>query len=287
MITRAFHDTAVSDMHNLLTSVDNPNVVDFDEKIQLDSIKVNTQLWYQDNHLLAFAFVDPYNNLCFEVDSKYPLETCFSDIVAWGVACMQKRNADSGKQETLDASCFAINKTRVNLLREFGFELDTIRSFSYERDLAKPITNTLLPTGFTFSHIKGEHQVEQLVTLHRAAFRTQYMTVEERLAIMRTSNYEMTLDLLVLAPNGSFAAYCTCEVENEDKGSTDPIAVHPSYQAKGIGKAILTKGLEALKAKHISKVYLGTSSRNTAMMQLAESVGFRVVSEKLWFAKVV
>jgi hypothetical protein len=45
---------------------------------------------------------------------------------------------------------------------------------------------------------------------HRAAFGTEYLTVEERLATMREPEYDPELDLLAVAPDGRLAAYCMC-----------------------------------------------------------------------------
>jgi hypothetical protein len=47
----------------------------------------------------------------------------------------------------------------------------------------------------------------------------------------------------------------------------------------------LLTGLGRLKGRGMETAVLGTSSENIAMQQVATSVGFRVHTSKLWFAK--
>ncbi|MCA9975702.1 MAG: GNAT family N-acetyltransferase, partial [Anaerolineales bacterium] len=133
-----------------------------------------------------------------------------------------------------------------------------------------------------------------LAALHRAAFDTETMTVEERLATMHLPEYEAELDLVVIAPDGRFAAYCTCSISAEEnartgrnEGYTDPVATHPAFQRQGLARALLLTGLRMLQQRGVETAVLGTSSQNIAMQHVAASVGFQVQSTKLWFAKQV
>lgn len=131
--------------------------------------------------------------------------------------------------------------------------------------------------------------MEQLVTLHRAAFGTDNMTIEYRLAMMDTPQYVREMDLVAVAPHDELTAFCVCGFDDPDKsiGYTDPIGTHPSYQRMGLGKALVSVGLIALKNAGANTVRLGTSSENIAMQKLASELGFICVSEKLWFSKPV
>jgi len=135
--------------------------------------------------------------------------------------------------------------------------------------------------------VKGEHEVDDLVALHRATFGTDNMTVEERLAIMRAPQYVPELDLVTVAPNGDLSAFCICGFDEEKVGYTDPIGTHPRYQKIGLGKAIVTAGLRALQECGATVAELGTSSINLPMQKLAERTGFVCIAESLWFSKEV
>ena len=145
--------------------------------------------------------------------------------------------------------------------------------------------------GFSLRCVEGEHEVESLVSLHRAAFGTENMTVEQRLAIMHGPQYEREMDLVAVAPNGELAAFCICgfdeQIDAAKTGYIGSLGTFPDYQKCGLGKAMVTAGLHRLRNRGASTVELGTSSKNIPMQRLAESLGFIGVSEKLWFSKKV
>ena len=103
------------------------------------------------------------------------------------------------------------------------------------------------------------------------------------------------LDLVAVAPNGDLAAFCVCQIFPDDtpraggkkEGWTDPLGTHPAYQRRGLAKALILTGMQLLKDRGIDTALLGTSSTNIAMQRTAESLGFRHVSNTLWYSKIV
>jgi len=61
--------------------------------------------------------------------------------------------------------------------------------------------------------------------------------------------------------------------------------VRPEYQRNGLAKTILQTGMKMLFDRGAKTVSLGASSENIPMQRLAESAGFRLSSEKIWFRK--
>ncbi len=270
---------------------DSPSAVDLRELLALPAVQDNTRLWFDAaRRLVGFAIVDHYNNLLFEF-SDPGIE---AEIVDWGVQCIRRAMQVTGEALTLDASCSADNTDRLALLERHGFIQETQYSVHMTRSLHAPIPAPQLPPGFSIRHVTGEHEVEALVALHRAAFGTENMTVEERLAMMRVPDYEPELDLVVVAPDGRLAAYSMVSISQEenactgrDEGYTDPVATHPDFQQRGLAKALLLTGLRELQQRGMDAALLGTSSENVAMQRTAESVGFHVQSTTLWFSKPV
>lgn len=264
-------------------------VIDFEEQAQLASVRQSIRLWLDGAGLVAIAWVDDYNNLVFDLHPRGDSPQLEREIVAWGLAIMRKRNAKMGETNTLDASCQAANLARIALLERSGFQRDEVRSLHYARSLEDQLPECPLPPGFDLRAARGEGEVDALVALHRAAFGTENMTVEERLAIMRAPNYVPDLDLLVTAPDGELCAFCICGIDEPggEVGYTDPIGVHPGYQGRGLGKAVVGAGLRLLRERGVKRVEVGTSSQNQAMQRLAGSMGFGLVSESVWFSKEV
>lgn len=270
----------------------NPNLVDMQELLDMPTMQAQTRLWEDAaGRLLGFALVDPYHNLIFEV--RPDAAALVPDMVAWGEACIRREMAETGEEFTLDASCRAADATRIGWLESHGFVAQTMRSLHLLRPLDEPIPDPHLPAGFTLRPTT-EAEAEAHVALHRAAFGTDNMTLEQRLATLRLPEYDPALDLVVVAPDGTLAAYCTCSISAEENalsgradGYTDPVATHPAYQRRGLARALLLTGMRLLRDRGMTCAVMGTSSENIAMQKTAESVGFRVVSENLWFAKAV
>lgn len=274
---------------------DSPNVVDLRELLSRSTIQANTCLWEDaDGQLVGFAFVDAYNNLRLEIASQATSGEIESQMVAWGVECVRRAWREYGEPVTLDASCCDDDTERIALLERHGFVLQPLRTLHMIRLLDEPIPAPQLPEGFVVRHVAGEHEVELLVALHRAAFGTENLTVEDRLSWMRVPEYDPELDLVAVAPNGTFAAYCMCSISEEEnaltgryEGYTDPVATHPAFQRRGLARALLLTGCRLLKQRGVETAVLGTSSENVALQRVAKSVGFRVQSAKLWFEKQV
>ncbi|MHC1741367.1 MAG: GNAT family N-acetyltransferase [Anaerolineaceae bacterium] len=281
----------VDSLRHLLESLSSKStIVDFEEKIQMAGVRSTCRIWREGNLIIGFAFVDDFNNLWFDMpEAISPIDALMTEMIEWGVLCMQERNSNQGTEHTLDFSCKLEDTDRIRVLSQNGFIQEAVRSMHYSRSLSSPILEAPLPPGYSIRCVHGNSEVEQLVALHRAAFGTNNMTVEERLAIMSSPLYVPDLDLVVVSPNNELAAFCICGFDDPAKtiGYTDPIGTHPLFQKMGLSKALISSGLLSLKNRGAKTARLGTSSTNIAMQKLAETAGFSCVSETLWFSKVV
>jgi GNAT superfamily N-acetyltransferase len=272
-------------LRDLIARLPATSLVDFDEQIQLASVRSTVRVWRDEQQVVGFAYVDDYDNLWFETLPEHPLLDELEDqVIAWGVACINVRNAHA-----LDCSCSADDAHRIQLLERRGFERQSVRTLRYSRPLSAPVAAYPLPQGFSMRSVQGESEVERLVALHRAAFGTQHMTAEQRLAMMRAPGYIPELDLVAVAPGGELAAFCVCGFADSERkiGYTDPIGTHPRYQRLGLAKALVSAGLIGLRKAGVQAAELGTSSENGTLQKLAAALGFVCSAEKVWFSKVV
>lgn len=272
---------------------DYPGIIDLHEAMAMENIRKQTRLWFATQHqLAAFAYVDHYNNLWFELDQRSFSPTLEQEIVDWGVKCIRQLAQTPEEPLTLDASCRIENSVRLAFFERHGFVRQEEQSIQMVRSLAGTIPDPQIPAGFSIRHIQGEQEVEQLVALHRAAFGTDNMTIEERLAMMHVPDYDPELDLLAIAPDGRLAALCVCAIYQEENrrsgkkvGYTDPIATHPEFMRQGLALALLHTGLHMLRQRGMDTARLGTSSENIAMQGVAQAAGFQIESSTLWFSK--
>jgi len=271
------------------------DLADVRELLSLAPVQATTRLWLDASGRPAgYGLVDHYRNLHWTFAQPADLAAVEDDLVAWGADCIRQIPAEPGEVLTLDASASEDDPDRIAFLRRHGFVQQPVLSLYLERPLNEPIAAPMLPSGFTIRPLDGAREVEAAVALHRAAFGTAYMTVEERRAMMSGPDYDPALDLVAVAPDGRLAAYCLCGIDAEESaranqtiGYTDPVATHPDFQRRGLARALLLAGCALLQARGATLVRLGTSSENLGMQAAAESVGFQRTAARLWFARPI
>lgn len=265
---------------------DYPGKVDLEENLASATTRANMRLWFDDGQPIAWAYVDEYNNLSWELDDQY-VEMIGTKIVEWGEFCVRRKLAN-GDTATLDTNCREDYTERISFLDRHGFEPTQGFNVSMTRQLTEPIPEPQLLQGFVIRPIAGIHEAESVAAMHRVAFGTDYMTTENRLVIMKTSGYDPSLDLVVVAPDGTIAGNCICSMNStENRGNTDPISIHPRFQRMGLARALLLTGLRLIKERGMKSAHLGTSGDNLAMQKTAEAVGFTIEYKTIWFSKKV
>ncbi len=257
------------------------------------------QLWENtdntDDILLALGIVDTaFCNLYFYVHPEEQGSTLESDIIVWALEQMQMIGRQQHKQMTLDTSCRENDVRKMALLEQQGFTCQQEQTLRMQRSLAELVPAPQHPVGFMVRQLQREQEVVEYVALHREAFGTSHMTVEHCLAMMNNPDYRPELDVVAVAPDGSFAAFCVCTINREvnaqsgqNEGEIGIIGTRPAYRNMGLGRVMLLVGLQRLKDCGISTATLGTTSSNAHAIRLYESVGFRVASKFLWFSKAV
>ena len=269
-----------------------PSLVDLREMLGTAGLQANTALWDNSAGQLAGFSIFDHPNLIFEIAPE--ADDLGALLIAWGADRLWKAGFTSGEPLALDTSCSDSNIQRIKLLEQHNFERLAECGLHYARPLNGPIPEPPLPAGYTIRPLAGEQEVEAWVTLHRAAWGTENMTVEYRLSMMHMPGYDPALDLVAVAPDGSLTAYCVCYISHEENtlngridGYTDPIATHPAHQRRGLARALVLTGLNLLQQRGVETVHTGTGSDNRAMQQLAESVRFQLTSRTLWFSKSI
>ncbi len=274
---------------------DYPTPLDLRELLALPEMQIATRLWFSDaGDLVAFALVDTVNNLLFELNPNAYTVEIEDQLVTWGMDCVSRNPFPDLFSPHLDATCKMDNVVRKAFLERHGFERSPGGSLTMVRSLDDPIPVARLPYGFIIRPMAGEQEVEAYVALHQAAFGTRNMTKAYRLAIMQTPDYLPELDLVAVAPDGSLAALCVCQMASDENGPegvsigrTDPVGTHPAYRRRGLAKALLLTGLSLLKERGATQAELTTTGDNLPMIRAAGEAGFTISSSILWFSKPV
>jgi ribosomal protein S18 acetylase RimI-like enzyme len=115
------------------------------------------------------------------------------------------------------------------------------------RSLAAPVEVSPLPDGYTLRHV-GPGDVKRRVEVHRAAFHPSKVTVPGYRVLQELPPYRADLDVVVEAPDGSFAAYALVWLDEENGiGELEPVGTHPAHQRLGLGKAVCLEACRRLR----------------------------------------
>ncbi len=93
---------------------------------------------------------------------------------------------------------------------------------------------------------------------------------------MRTPGFEIERELVVVAPDGRFAAFLVYWLDPASRsGLFEPVGCHREYQRRGLATALMVEGLRRMVAAGMRSAIVKHNSDNPAAAALYRSVGFR------------
>lgn len=256
-------------------------IENIDEQLYMTGVTESMTIWTtRSGKLAGLYFVDPYQNFWFQTSPEWKTDDFLTVALPLALAQARERFDSPG----LDA-CEPADSPRLEGLLHAGFVRTGLETLYYELDAGDWNCTFQIPDGFTLRPVKGMDEIPAVVKLMRSAHGDDQFSDDERQAMMECLSYIPDLDLVLVDEHGDLAANCVCEILEEGgikRGYTDPIVVRDDLKGRGLGKAILCAGISGLISLGMKQIRLGTSSENTAMQRLAEAVGFREISRKVW-----
>jgi mycothiol synthase len=141
-----------------------------------------------------------------------------------------------------------------------------------------------VPDGYTLRTLRGQDDIPNRVEVHRAAFAPSQLTVEKYEIAVRQEHYAFERDVVVEAPDGSFAAFALCWLDPASAlGYFEPVGVHPDHQRRGLGRVVMRHGLRLLRAAGARDAMVFSLRANAASEALYRSAGFdEIALHRLW-----
>ena len=203
----------------------------------------------------------------------YPWLVDVQDMEEWAAGVRQPPVTPHGGR-WLTTLANANDTDRLAALHRRGYERTGHHAILYARDLADPLPPPNLPAPHRIRHTI-EADVAARVAVHRAAWVGSSWTIERYAALRASPAYDETLDLVVEAEPGHFAACCICWADPISRsGSFEPVGTHPSFRGKGITRELIREGFRRLADKGLATAHTETPSFNTPAQGLYESSGF-------------
>ena len=141
------------------------------------------------------------------------------------------------------------------------------------RDLAQPPVQSPLPDGFRCRTVEADDLAER-VAIHRDVWAPSRVTESSFANVQDSWPYRASLDCVVEAPDGRFAAYCLIWPDDENRvGELEPVGVRDDFRRRGLGAAVCTFALRRLHEEGGRQAIVYCV--RDAACALYESIGFR------------
>jgi ribosomal protein S18 acetylase RimI-like enzyme len=142
------------------------------------------------------------------------------------------------------------------------------------RPLPKAPAPPPLPPGFGYRTVEPSDLAER-VAIHRDVWAPSRVTESSYAKVMAAWPYRASLDCVVEAPDGRFAAYCLVWPDDENRvGEFEPVGVREEFRRRGLGSAVCTFALQRLYEEGGREAIVYCESEPACA--LYRSLGFRV-----------
>jgi ribosomal protein S18 acetylase RimI-like enzyme len=210
-------------------------------------------------------------------------------LIEWAenavIALLQAESADSKEisTEVMDGDL-----ARISALKQRGFEPEAQPSMMFTmRLLDVPIAVPVLPEGFSIRPVAGEDEAALVAEAHSSAFHSN-RTPEDYLKIMRSPAFDIQHELVVVVPDGRFAAFTVVWFDPvSQSGLFEPVGCHADFQRMGLTRALMYEGMRRMVAQGMKTAAVVHETDNPASAGLYASVGFTPKYTITSFRKII
>jgi len=198
------------------------------------------------------------------------------EILEWIEKHCLERKKDPVKKQKLRIHTIDGNPARELLLAELGYQKGEIAGYLRLRPVDLPIPDADYPERYEIRSIAGKSDYNQLTTVIRLVFgHGEWFNAEVYEEITRCSFYKQDLDLVAVAPDGTFASFCTFRMDPISRiTDLEPMGTHPNHRRLGLAKALIFEGFKLAMKYNPTLFYIGGAANTLAANRLYDSVGF-------------
>jgi ribosomal protein S18 acetylase RimI-like enzyme len=247
----------------------------------------STHLWLYKGELVGVVLFEERDFYTIQIEPEY--EQMGLDLIPEMAAWAKRRAMNWLDAEGVSAIEIEID-LRDHAYREaftaIGYEATDEYMIIYDDlDLTQTLPESRIPDGFVLRNVSSDADLKKKYVVNSAAFNNFGLYEEDTFFTLREAPfYDQNLDL-VIEDAGVFAATCTAWYDAEhQRGYIEPLGVHPEYQRKGLGKAIVCDALQRLHAIGARRINM-VSTESARMFY--ESLGFREISRSYGYSKIL
>ena len=207
------------------------------------------------------------------------------EIIQWAEEERKKLKENSVEENTLNIVAIESDSKRISLLEKLGYINTGFVEYSRIRPLDLPIPDYDLPEGYEVKQLDMEIDFPKYQEVMISVFKyCKNMTEESARIFTKASFYNPELDIVVVAPDGSFAAFCTIRLDSEREiAEIEPVGTHPDHRRLGLAKAVILEGLERLENYQPAIICIPDAAATAGANKLYDSLGFTEKEEvQIW-----
>lgn len=208
-----------------------------------------------------------------------PLE---ETIVRWGVEGIRAWRTANSLDDRCVVECWAGDDPRAAILSRLGFIAGAVIGVVLTRPLDDAIAAPNVPDGWRIDGLHAAELIDSRAQTQFEAFSPGSHTTPTtwRYLMNNAPGYEPDLDNIAISPAGEVCAAALIWLDEESRiGEFEPVGTRPQHQRKGLGKAILLRGVAKMRERGMRTAIVGTNAKNAAAIALYESVGFTIVNQ--------
>jgi ribosomal protein S18 acetylase RimI-like enzyme len=235
------------------------------------------QLWLLNGSVVAWGWLSPRAELHWMVADGLPGsdESRIRDsILAWNVERAPAMDTPDGPPLVLAVSGADGWSESAHLAARGWTPTEEIFT-EYHQPLDLSLDPPRLPEGYVLRTLRGPEDIPGRVEVHRSAFAPSKMTAAKYELLVRQPHYAFDHDVVVEAPDGSFAAFAMCWLDPVARvGEFEPVGVHPDHQRRGLGRVVMRHGLRLMREAGMRDAIVFSLRTNVASEALYRSAGF-------------
>ena len=234
-------------------------------------------LWHDsENQLAGYVIVFPvFKGFDLQIHPAHRDGALESEMIAYAVIQTRQKMAESKIEGDIGTDVDECDGVRMKRLEEAGFTRGEQLYWFTERDLSEPIPNSTLPEGFFIRSAEGVHEAQKLIDVHSGGFGSSW-TLAQYERVMTSPGYDAEHELVVVAPDGQFAAFCIIWLDEINRiGYFEPVGVHKDFHRRGLGSTLMNHAMHIMVEKGMFSAAVMHEVSNPASTGLYASLGFK------------
>ncbi|HTE18287.1 MAG TPA: GNAT family N-acetyltransferase [Armatimonadota bacterium] len=248
----------------------------------------NLRLWDDAaGTLRGFAWYYPPDAVDIQVAPWLPdREALETEMLEWALARRLEYLPGEDGPARLSVEAFEEDARFLAVLERLGFRRAADYKLHMVWDLRQPVPEPVLPAGYAVRALSIPADLARRAAVQKAVWPWSRVTPGAYPALLAMPGYDPQLDLVSVAPDGTFAAFAICWLDPVNRaGEFEPVGTHPEHRGKGLGKALVREGLRRLRERGATAALVYPPGGEVAAERLYASAGFRPLQRQFSYAR--